>query len=196
MARILPLRALDEHTAVPVASDALVDAMAAGDPQALGLLFDRYHRGVYAFVAAVGIADPHDLDDLVQETFLAAFKSASRFQRRSAVKTWLFGIGFNLARNHARARRVRRQTADRIEISGESPAAPDRCADARQQLARLADAIARLPADLRAAYVICVIENLSSDDAARILGIRKGTLWRRVHEARELLRVHIGRPNP
>jgi len=196
MASVSPLRVADVRTPAPIASEALIEAMAAGDPHALGLLFDRYHRDVFAFLAAVAIVDPHDLDDLVQETFLAAFKSSSRFQRLSTVKTWLFGIGFNLARNQARARRVRRQTADHIALRIESPVAPDSSADARQQLARLAEAIANLPADLRAAYVTCVIESISGDDAARILGVRKGTLWRRVHEAREMLRLRIGRPNP
>ncbi len=177
--------------AAPKSSEELIEAMASGDPEALGLVFDRFHRDVYAFLAAA--IDTSDLDDLVQETFLAAFKSAGRFRRLSSAKTWLFGIGLNLARNHARARRTRQQTADRLELRIQSTSLPDTRVEAREQLARLADAIASLPAELRAAYVTCVIEDLSGDDAARVLGVPKGTVWRRVHEARERLRLHIGR---
>jgi RNA polymerase sigma-70 factor (ECF subfamily) len=184
MASIVPLRRV--RLAEP-SSEALVAAMAKGDPAALGSLFDRYHRDVYRFLAAAVAAI--DLDDLVQDTFLAAFKSASRFQQRSSVKTWLFGIGLNLARNHAR--RARRRTAEPL-IAG-LRVARDAPVEAREQLARMADAISNLPTELRAAYVACVIEDLSGEEAAELLGVAKGTIWRRVHEARELLRLHIGR---
>jgi RNA polymerase sigma factor (sigma-70 family) len=195
MAAVVPLRVASVPEAAPISSEALIAAMSAGDPAALGLLFDRYHRDVYGFLHAGAAVDPADLDDLVQDTFLAAFKASSRFQHRSTVKTWLFGIGLNLARNQARAGRTRRQTAGRIEANADSPVSPELRVEAREQLALLTDAIARLPDDLRAAYVTCVIEGISGDDAARILGVRRGTVWRRVHEARELLRLQIGRPS-
>jgi DNA-directed RNA polymerase specialized sigma24 family protein len=53
-----------------------------------------------------------------------------------------------------------------------------------------------LSPELRAAYVTCVIEGGGADEAATILGARKGTVWRRVHEARERLRRRIGRSEP
>jgi len=187
MASIAPLRLAAVRVA-EASSEALVAAMAGGDAAALGSLFDRYHRDVYRFLAAAVAA--FDLDDLVQDTFLAAFKSARRFQRRSSVKTWLFGIGLNLARNHAR--RAKTRTAGPLDAAA-LRVARDAPVEAREQLARVADAISNLPAELRAAYVACVIEELSGDEAAELLGVAKGTLWRRVHEARELLRLRIGR---
>jgi RNA polymerase sigma-70 factor, ECF subfamily len=174
-------------------SEALVAAMASGAASALGELYDRHHRDVFGFLCAAANVHGPDLDDLVQETFLSAYASARTFQGRSAVKTWLFGIGLNLARNHARAEGRRRRATERIPAAERTAARPDAQIDANRQLSRLAEAIAALPPDLRAAYVTCVIEGVAGAEAARVLGARKGTLWRWVHEAREQLRRKIGR---
>jgi RNA polymerase sigma-70 factor (ECF subfamily) len=60
-----------------------------------------------------------------------------------------------------------------------------------QQVHRLAAALEDLPHDLRTAYVLCDLEDVPGVDAARVLGIRAGTLWRRLHEARRALRDAI-----
>jgi len=69
--------------------------------------------------------------------------------------------------------------------------APDEAAVRSQQVARLAAALDELPLDLRAAYVLCDLEDMPGVEAARVLDIRAGTLWRRLHEARRALRDAI-----
>ena len=60
-----------------------------------------------------------------------------------------------------------------------------------QQLDRLASALETLPHDLRTAYVLCDLEEVPGIEAARILDVRPGTLWRRLHDARRALRASI-----
>ena len=61
-------------------------------------------------------------------------------------------------------------------------------------MSRLRDALGELSHDLRAAYVLCDLEDVPGVEAARVLGVRAGTLWRRLHEARRALRDAIESP--
>lgn len=187
MGRVVALR---PDAAPPDDSDeSIVGALGLGDRAALGQLFRRFHGPVYRFLSRyLGPGSP-DLDDLVQNTFLEAQRAAAQFQGRSAVQTWLIGIAANLAWRHVRGETRRRAFLRR---SAAMPLAPDPRIDeltAQQQtLLRLQAMIQELPPDLRAAFVMCDLEQIPGVDAARSLGVPAGTLWRRLHEARRLLR--------
>ena len=175
---------------------ALVAAMGTGDLQALGGLYDRFHRDVYAFVHRAITSDDTHLDDLVQDTFLAAFHAAARFRGRSSVKTWLFGIAINTGRNFIRSETRRRKAHEHYPLPVPCSPHPDDAFQSTRELSRVAEAIAGLPYKLRVAYVTCVLEGVGSDEAAVALRVRKGTLWRRVHDARNRIREAIGRSKP
>jgi RNA polymerase sigma-70 factor (ECF subfamily) len=164
--------------------------MAAGDRLALGALFDRHHQALYNFLARTSDATDTEVEDLVQTAFLEAFRAAPRFRGAASPRTWLFAIGGNLVRMHRRATRRRARALHRL-ASGTEPVAAAldaRLADQRA-LARIAAALDELPHDLRVAYVMCVLEDVPADEAARALGVARGTIWRRVHDARERLRA-------
>jgi RNA polymerase sigma-70 factor (ECF subfamily) len=171
---------------------ALLDALTAQDKAALGDLYDRYHRDVYRFIARVANTTGPELDDLTQSTFLEACRSAHRFRGKSSVKTWLFGIGANLTRRHLRREGRRQNALGSLELM---PApyreAPDALAERSELMRKLETAIAALPRSLREAYVLCVIEEVSGAEAARALGIRESSLWRRLHDARKALRRQL-----
>ncbi len=171
----------------------LLQAVAADDANSLGILYDRHARAIYGFLNAVTAVGGEDLDDLVHDTFLAVFKAARTYSKRSTVRTWLFGIAINISRNHLRRQARRQKALSRFQVDSQQPPRPDEKFQSTQELSRLATAIAQLPVKLRLAYVTSVLEEFSGNEAAHILGVRKGTLWRRVHEARERLRVEIGR---
>ncbi len=167
---------------------ALVTACGKGDMAALGLLFDRYHLDVFRFVARLLGGDSSDLDDLVQNTFIQVQRSAGRFSGRSAVKSWIFGIAINLIRHHVRSDARKKKTLKVLsEIPSAATASPYDSVAARMQLSHLKDAMDRLPPRLKECFVMCDIEGVSGVEAAEILGIRKGTLWRRLYEARQSL---------
>jgi RNA polymerase sigma-70 factor (ECF subfamily) len=171
-----------------MADVALVAACGTGDRVALGELYKRFHRDVYRFLARLSGCDARDLDDLVQNTFMNALEGARRFAGRSSVKTWLFGIAANVAKHHFRGE-ARRQRAMHSLTDLPSPTsdAPSSAAERKEMLARLRKGLDDLPHDLRVAFVMCAIEEIPGVEAATILGIRQGTVWRRLHEARKAL---------
>jgi RNA polymerase sigma-70 factor, ECF subfamily len=167
---------------------ALVAACGTGDKVALGELFHRFHREVYRFLTRISGCDARDLYDLVQNTFVNALKSARRFAGRSSVRTWLFGIAANVAKQHFRGE-ARRRRAMRSYTDLPSPTADvsSSAVERKEMLSRLRTALDDLPHDLRVVFVMCALEGIPGVEAAAILGVRQGTVWRRVHEARKNL---------
>jgi RNA polymerase sigma-70 factor (ECF subfamily) len=191
MGELVPFRRI-EGALEELSDEALLSATGQHEQAALGALFDRFQADVYRFLARVAVATPNDVDDLVQQTFLEICRAAPRFNGRSTVKTWIFGIAVNVARTHARSERRRQAAIGRFgDLPVAGAAALDDAAHRTQTLERVARAVDALPYDLRVAYVLCAIEELTAKEAATALDSREGTVWRRVHEARELIRVAI-----
>ena len=191
--RVVPLRRTGERGAAlsDISDEALLAACGVDDAAALGVLFDRHHEAVYRLVSRLLSAEPDAIDDLVQTTFLEAWRAAPSFRGRGSVRSWLYGIAANAVRHHVRGA-VRRRGA--IAALPEPPPTrrPDDVALRAQLVGRLAAAMETLPHDLRTAFVLCDLEEVSGVDAARALGVRAGTLWRRLHEARRALRAALG----
>ncbi|MEJ7598978.1 MAG: RNA polymerase sigma factor [Kofleriaceae bacterium] len=189
--KLLPFKRVQGSVA-ELSDRALVSAVAQGDPAALGALFDRFQRDVHRFVARLVRDNDNDLDDLVQTTFLQAYRSAPRFRSESAVKTWLFGIAANLVRHHTRSEIRRRAAASNLTAVPDSPlVTPGDAITIEQQRRMIAVAVERLSPALKEVYVLCVVEELPGKDAAAALGIREASLWRRLTDARAALRVTI-----
>jgi len=179
--RLLQLR---PDAAIEEMSDAgIVAACAADDRTARALLFERHVDAVHRFVGRMRGGDHDVIDDLVQSTFMRAFQGAARFRGDSA-RAWLFGIAANLVREYAR-KEIRRKRALAV-VAHTQPRSTER-RDAHL-IARLPEAIAGLPHDLRAAFVLVDCEGERGIDAAMALGVPEGTLWRRVATARTKLR--------
>jgi RNA polymerase sigma-70 factor (ECF subfamily) len=172
---------------------ALVAACAVGDSAALGCLFDRYHPRVYRLVSRLVGSSTSEVDDLVQATFLEVWKGAARFRGESTALTWILGISANLSRRYARTESRRAAATDAL-AARPLPAGADVAAavERRQLVSRMASALSELPHALREAFVLCDVEELSGVEAARVLEVRPGTLWRRLHEARMALREALG----
>jgi RNA polymerase sigma factor (sigma-70 family) len=164
----------------------LLAACAAEDRTARALLFERHVDAIHRFVSRMRASDADSVDDVVQGTFVRAFQSAARFHGTSA-RSWLYGIAANVVREHAR-KEIRRKRAMSV-VAEDLP----RAVQVRDPhlLARLPDAIAALPHELRAAFVIVDLEGEKGCDAAAALGIPEGTLWRRLFHARSALRKAI-----
>jgi RNA polymerase sigma-70 factor (ECF subfamily) len=170
--------------------EALVRACGVGDRAALAVLYERHVRDVVAFVGRMlGGADV-ELEDLVHATFVAVAGAAARFSGESSVRTWILGIAANQCRGSLRDRvRKRRALVALAEAPPLEPRRPDDLAEERELLQRLPAALAELDVDRRAAFMLCEVEGVSGVEAARILGCRPGTLWRRLFEARARLRA-------
>src|SRR5262245_23414815 len=150
----------------------LIAAARRGDARAFAALVDANQQAVRGFLRRFcGIWA--DADDIAQEAFVIAWRKLARFEGRSSFRSWVSGIGYRIARDARRshARSARRDADWRAEQEREtSEAAPmeDRIA--------LADAMAALPADQRAAVALCLGEGFSHPEAAAILHLPLGTV--------------------
>jgi RNA polymerase sigma factor (sigma-70 family) len=177
------------HPHEELSDEALVAACAAGDTAALAALFDRHHSMLFRFVSRIASAGASDVEDLVQSTFLELWRSSCRFRQSGSARSWVLGIAANLVRHYVRGE-VRRRSA-MADLAGQPPGSggrPDELAARHQMIDRLAAALDRLPHDLRVAFVLCDVEEVPGVEAARALGVRQGTMWRRLHDARKRLR--------
>lgn len=189
--QLIPIRRV-EGVPGEMSDDALLTACAAGEAAALGALFDRHGERIGGFLRRVLRSAENDVADLLQATFLEAQRSARRFRGRSSVSTWLIGIAANIARHHARGEQRRAKAQAKLAVSPQAQVrTPGEEAERREMLERLPGAIDALPPDVRLTYVMCEIEDIPGRDAARALGVSEGTIWRRLHEARNALRRMI-----
>jgi RNA polymerase sigma-70 factor (ECF subfamily) len=189
--RLLPFRRPERGEVLP--DEALLAACAKGDNTAVEELFQRHGDRVHGVLARLGGLDQKDLEDVVQATFLTVQRSARRFDRRSAVGTWIVGIALNIGRRQVRGE-VRRRSA-MLAVAESHPrhpgAGPEEQASHRQLMGRLLTGFEALPADQRTVFVLCDLEGMRGVDVARALRIPEGTVWRRLHDARLRLRALV-----
>ena len=130
--------------------------------------------------------DPHDLEDAFQATFLILVRKAKALRNREALAPWLHGVSHRVARRAGAAIRRRRERESRAitEPSITTPASttmnPQDELARREVLALVDDEILRLPEKQRAAAVLCLVQGLSHEAAARALGWPLGTFKSRV----------------
>lgn len=190
LARIVPLRR-PGTTVSELGDAALIAAVATADPVARAALFEHNVDAIHRFVARLLHGNAQVVDDLVQATFLAAYRSVGRFRPGGRVRSWLYGIAANVVRDHARreGRRLRAMSTIAEWIRDEPVAAIDPWD--RERLARLPAAIDALPHDLKAVLVLVDLEGQSTREASAALGVPEGTIWRRVYHARRRVRAHV-----
>jgi RNA polymerase sigma-70 factor (ECF subfamily) len=168
----------------PKEEDALVRASQRGDRQAFARLVERYWDSLYRWLYHL-TRNRHTAEDLVQETFLKAFRGLNRFQAGSNFRAWLFRIAHNSYANQRRtAARVRHNLADDIPARQESP---EDLAQTRESMAHLARAVSKLPPDFRAAFLLRIEEDLSFRQIADVLNLTEETARWRVFKARQKL---------
>jgi RNA polymerase sigma-70 factor (ECF subfamily) len=162
----------------------------------------RDHGGRMLAVARRLVRDEEDARDAVQEALLAAFRSLDRFEGSSRISTWLHRIVVNacLMRLRSRQRRPEEAIEDllpRFQENGHQVDHPSRewvePVDALLQRREICDlvrkSIDRLPETYRTALILRDIEELSTEEAARLLEVSENALKIRLHRARQALRT-------
>lgn len=170
----------------------LVENIASGDLESLGVLYDRHEADVRRVLARIGL-DAADIDDVLQFTFLQVIRAAPRFDRNFSVRSWLIGIAFMMTRRHRRSlkRSARRVSAWVQGLTQPTPETPDQTLALREAERRVIEAYERLTPKRREAFVLVAVEGSSGEDAAAALGIPLNTLWTRLHHARQDLRAKL-----
>ncbi|HWU90759.1 MAG TPA: sigma-70 family RNA polymerase sigma factor [Kofleriaceae bacterium] len=166
------------------------DVLTSGDRRrALTMLMERYGDHVYRFARAM-THEAAMAEDVRQQVFVEAYRDFTRFERRSSLRTWLFGIArhrcLDAAKIHRRWwRRFKNDPPDETELE---PPEYERQAD-RTRIARLLWAcLDQLAPAAREAVALRYIEELAYEEIAAITGDLAGTLQQRVGRALPVLR--------
>jgi RNA polymerase sigma-70 factor (ECF subfamily) len=177
--------------------DAALIAQSLRDPERFGALFDRHAPAIFRYAARR--LGPEAADDVVAETFLAAFRQRQHYDHgRGDARPWLYGIATNLIGRHRRDE-VRFFRA--IARTGLDPAAEPVADEAMRHVAalavsrQLAAAVAGLPRDQRDVLMLAA-SGLSYQEASRALGVPVGTVSSRLVRARTKVRDALGGVNP
>lgn len=176
----------------------LVQHARGGDDEAFRLLVERHSRAIYRAAARV-TGNAADADDVVQETFLRAYRSLGKFDSRAAFATWLHRIAVNCALDliDSRKRREGRVDAEHdLALLPSSAASPDRVVLGSEMQRAVAAAMATLTGNERTAFVLRHFEGMPLEEIGQVLGTRlnatKNTVFRAVRKLREQLQPFTG----
>jgi RNA polymerase sigma factor (sigma-70 family) len=191
-----------EQAATATPDDATIIERSVRDPEAFAVLYDRHAATLHRYVArrlGEGVAD-----DIVADTFLAAFRKRAGFDPGAArdARPWLYGIAANLVGKHARSeirmlRAYARTGADPVLTPYETTVDDAlRRIDSAAAQRDLAQAIAALSQGDREVLLMIAWADLSYAEVATALGIPVGTVRSRLHRARTKIRAALGGRNP
>jgi RNA polymerase sigma-70 factor (ECF subfamily) len=178
---------------------ALVARCLAGDERACADLVFAHQRMVYALALNL-LGDRDEALDLSQEVFLRVFRTLSRFRGQSALRTWIYRIAVNQARNRIRWWR-RRHRGDQVsldehltnfgDLESKQDILPDRLLASKETATKIWQALARLPFDQRTALILREVDGLRYEEIAFTLDVAVGTVKSRLTRARQALRADL-----
>ncbi len=161
-----------------------------GERGAFDALMRREKAGLYAFVRRY-VGDADEAMDVVQDSFVAAWRSFGRYDPSRPFGVWLRTIALNKCRDQARRAKVRRLFLGAFAAEPAAPTADPRDDERDIALARLDQAIARLPARYREPLLLTTAGRLSHEEAGRVLNLSAKAVEMRLYRARRDLAAII-----
>lgn len=176
----------------------LVARVRAGDKQAFNLLVLKYQYRIRGLVARL-VRDAGEQEDIVQESFIKAYRALGKFRGDSAFYTWLYRIAVNTAKNYLMAAGRRPLTHDFDDDDGDAPSrtppslvednTPETMLQNDQLVAAIKNAMHELPGELRQAITLRELEGMSYEDIAEAMDCPIGTVRSRIFRAREAIQA-------
>ena len=178
----------------------LVARVQAGDKAAFDLLVLKYQRKILRLLSRM-LRDQSEIEDVMQEAFIKAYRALPQFRGDSAFYTWLYRIAINTARNWM-ASQSRRPSSPSLHQSEEGETfdeidnltdnnTPESLLASREIAESVNDSIQALPEELRTAIVLREIEGLSYEEIAQAMGCPIGTVRSRIFRAREAIATKL-----
>jgi RNA polymerase sigma factor (sigma-70 family) len=170
--------------------DLLERFVSARDDAAFTVLIER-HGPMVLGVCQRALPNFHDAEDACQATFLVLARKAASVRKKTSLSTWLHGVACRVAANVKRGHARRKSREHGLDV----PAPKDPAAEVtwREVQTILDDELQRLPERYRAPMILCYLECLTREDAAKQLGLSPTTLHGRLERAREVLRKSLTR---
>lgn len=176
---------------------AAVAAVRAGDREAFRALVERHSRSIFRLAFRM-TANESDAEEVVQETFLRAYRQIGKFEQRANFGTWLYRIATNCALDLLERRRhsqndvpiVDDENERELPLSSSNPS-PERLLYSNELRQRMSAAMSQLTAVERAAFVMRHVEGQSIEEISAILNVKEGaaknTVFRAVQKLRRAL---------
>ena len=178
----------------------LVERAQQGDKQAFGMLVEKYHRKLGRLLSRM-IRDQAEVEDVVQESFIKAYRALHNFRGDSAFYTWLYRIGINTAKNYLVSQGRRPQIMQEVEIEDvenfddgyemRTMDTPETALMTKQIAETVNDTVASLPEELRTAITLRELEGLSYEEIATLMQCPIGTVRSRIFRARETIAAKL-----
>ena len=168
-----------------------LEALERGEEAAVARLYNEHHQAVRAFVRRL-LSSSAEVEDLVHDVFVAAPTAFRNYRGDGSVRSFLFSMAVHHVSHHLRASTRRRTWLDRFRfapVHPPAPTTPEAHSQRRELAERLQRALETLSFDHRTAIVLCEVEDLSSVEAAGVLGVPEGTVRTRLHHAKKKLRA-------
>jgi len=178
----------------------LVERARTGDMAACAALMRRHNQRLYRAIRAV-LKTGSDVEDTMQDTYLAALRNLDQFEGRSQFGTWLLKIATNaaLARMRQRMRVVQLDDLPDLDVlepmlesAGDAARTPEQHVLSSEMMAIVEAAIDRLPYDYRQVFTLRTIEGLDTTETSAVLGLGEDAVRQRLHRARAMLQTDIG----
>ena len=178
-------------------SDFDLVALQAGDRAEFALFVEAYSGQVYRLALKM-LQNPQDAEDILQETFIKAYKALPNFEGRSSLSTWLYRIATNEALMFLRKKRPEQVSVDEPLENEDGDERPRQIIDwcclpenelmSSESRANLDHSVQQLPDSLRAVFLLRDIEGLSTRETAEVLDISESAVKTRLSRARFRLR--------
>ena len=178
----------------------LVERAQQGDTKAFEMLVVKYNRRLGRLLSRF-IKDEHEVNDVVQESFIKAYRALPNFRGDSAFYTWLYRISINTAKNFLANNNKRPIMASEITNGdGEVMDVVEQVADNltpeaelmnKQILQTVESVVAKLPEDLRRAITLREMDGLSYEEIAEVMQCPIGTVRSRIFRAREVIAADL-----
>jgi RNA polymerase sigma-70 factor (ECF subfamily) len=178
----------------------IYERIKAGDMTACDECVEMHRDGLYRLAYRM-MKNHEEAEDIVQESFLNAFKGIDKFDGRARLGTWLYRITYNTALMHLRKNRPQTVPVDEfIAIAGTRPVTPqilDLCCLPEsdylrsEALSEIKEAVGVLSESLHSVFWAREVEGLSTRETAELLGIGESAVKVRLHRARNALRDHL-----
>jgi RNA polymerase sigma factor (sigma-70 family) len=169
-----------------VTDETLMHAVRNGDVAKLGILFERYHRPLFDFLARM-TGNAAAAEDLVQDVFVRVLKYRATWRDEGRFETWLFRIARNARADYFKSHSADAPIDEAADHPSHTPQAIDTLARDRE-IARLQQALMLLREDKRELIVLARYRDMKLEAIADLLGVEVGTVKVRMHRAVKELR--------
>ena len=182
-----PERAIDQK---------LVEKAQRGDKKAFGMLVEKYQRRLNRLLSRM-VRDQSEIEDIVQDSFIKAYRAIDNFRGDSAFYTWLYRIGINTAKNHLVKLGKRPKAMNEVEIEEienfedapdlRSHETPESTMMSSEIVASVNQTIEALPDELKEAISLREMDGLSYEEISDLMNCPIGTVRSRIFRAREAI---------